>query len=286
MALQSATPARDSAPQPTFPRTTLGASATGSSATDWHPRRGVFRPEVTAALLDAALDLAFAEPVRAFLDRAQAAGIRHVTYLSARGVEQAPPPVAMRAVELDLAARDGLTHTILRPAFFMHNFTEGAFAEALTTGTLALPAGDGAEAFIDVLDIAAAAAASLQDPATHAGAEHELTGPEALTHTQVAALLSRPHRPVTYQPVSVETWVASASASATAAGLPAGYAAFLATLLAESRKATAPSRPAPSSAPAAAHPHRCASPRPRAQISDNWSRSPRATLVETSLAHR
>lgn len=179
-------------------------------------------------LVPPTLDLGFAGPVHDFLDRAQAAGVGHVTYLSARGVEQAPPQVAMRAVELDLAARDGLTYTILRPAFFMQNFTEGAYAEALTTGTLALPAGDGAEAFIDVLDIAAAAAASLQDPAAHAGAEYELTGPEALTHTQVAALLSRPDRPVTYVPLTVENWVAGA----TAAGLPADYAAFLAGLLA------------------------------------------------------
>jgi uncharacterized protein YbjT (DUF2867 family) len=33
----------------------------------------------------------FAAPVSAFLDRAEAAGVRHVTYLSAYGVEYAPP---------------------------------------------------------------------------------------------------------------------------------------------------------------------------------------------------
>ena len=38
----------------------------------------------------------------AFVDRAQAAGVDHVTFLSARGVETAPPEAPLRAVELDL----------------------------------------------------------------------------------------------------------------------------------------------------------------------------------------
>jgi uncharacterized protein YbjT (DUF2867 family) len=52
----------------------------------------------------------FAEQVATFLDLAEAAGVRHVTYLSAYGIEHAPPQVALRAVELDLAGRAGITH--------------------------------------------------------------------------------------------------------------------------------------------------------------------------------
>lgn len=133
----------------------------------------------------------------------------------------------MRAIELDLMDRRDLTHTIIRPAFFLQNFTVGAFAGALESGVLALPAGDGSEAFVDVDDIAAVAAASLLDPAAHAGAQYELTGPEALTHAQVAAVLTAHGHPVTYQAVPVAEWVAAA----TAAGLPADYAEFLAGLL-------------------------------------------------------
>lgn len=179
-------------------------------------------------LVPPALRLDFADAVLGLVDRAQAAGVRHVTYLSARGVEQAPDEVAMRAVELELIARDRLTHTILRPAFFLQNFTEGAFADALRTGVLALPAGDGPEAFIDVNDIAAVAAATLRTPSDHAGAQYELTGPEAITHAQVADQLTAHGYPVTYQPVPVADWVAGAAA----AGLPADYAGFLAALLA------------------------------------------------------
>lgn len=179
-------------------------------------------------LVPPALRLDFADAVLGLVDRAQAAGVRHVTYLSARGVDQAPDEVAMRAVELELIARDRLTHTILRPAFFMQNFTEGAFADALRTGVLALPAGGGPEAFIDVNDIAAVAAATLHTPSDHAGAQYELTGPEAITHAQVAEQLTAHGHPVTYQPVPVADWVAGAAA----AGLPADYAGFLAALLA------------------------------------------------------
>lgn len=179
-------------------------------------------------LVPPALRLDFTDTVLDFVEHAQAAGVQHVTYLSARGVEQAPADVAMRAVELDLVGRDHLTHTILRPAFFMQNFTEGAFADARRTGVLALPAGDGAEAFIDVHDIADVAAATLLSPPTHRGAQYELTGPEVLTHAEVAAHLSLHGRQVTYEAVSAEVWIAGV----TSAGLPADYAGFLAALLA------------------------------------------------------
>ena len=45
------------------------------------------------------LRIDFAGLVARFLDRAERAGVRHVTYLSAYGMEQAPADVAPRAVE-------------------------------------------------------------------------------------------------------------------------------------------------------------------------------------------
>lgn len=179
-------------------------------------------------LVPPALRLDFADALRSFLDQAEAAGVQHVTYLSANGVERAPAEVAMRAVELDLISRTGLTHAILRPTFFMQNFTEGAFSDARTTGVLALPAGNGGEAFIDVEDIAAVAAATLLAPSAHAGAQYGPTGPEALTHGEVAAALSAYGRPVTYRSLPTAEWVSAAAS----AGLPADYARFLAAMLA------------------------------------------------------
>ncbi len=180
-------------------------------------------------LVPPALRLDFAGTVIELLDRAQAAGVRHVTFLSAFGVQHAPPETALRAVELDLAARAGLTHSILRPSWFMQNFSEGAFVPFVEQGVLALPAGTGSEAFIDVRDIVAAATATLRDPAAHAGAAYDLTGPQVLTFAEVAEQLAGAlGRPVTYVPVPVEQFATGLVRN----GVPADYASFLGQLLA------------------------------------------------------
>ena len=49
----------------------------------------------------------FAPQVSAFLDLAEATGVRHVTFLSAYGIEHAPAEFALRAVELDLMGLSG-----------------------------------------------------------------------------------------------------------------------------------------------------------------------------------
>jgi len=46
------------------------------------------------------------------------------------------------------------------------------------------------EAFIDVEDIASVAATALADPQAHAGMAYSLTGPEALTVAEAAAIIS------------------------------------------------------------------------------------------------
>ena len=130
----------------------------------------------------------FAGQVSAFLDQAEAAGAGHVTYLSAYGTDSAPPGSAMRSVELDLLARPGLTHAILRPAWFMQNFSETFLKPA--DSAIAVPAGNGAEAFADADDITAVASPTLADPQAHAGAQYALTGPEALTIAEAAKIIS------------------------------------------------------------------------------------------------
>jgi uncharacterized protein YbjT (DUF2867 family) len=114
----------------------------------------------------------FAAQVSAFLDLAETAGVQHITYLSAYGIDLAPPELALRAVELDLMRRVSVTHSIVRPAWFMQNFSE-TFLKPID-GAITVPTGDGAEAFVDADDIAAVAAATLAAPSSHAGA-HLLT---------------------------------------------------------------------------------------------------------------
>src|SRR6266851_103198 len=131
----------------------------------------------------------FAGQVSGFLDLAEAAGVRHVTYLSAFGIDQAAPQVAHRAVELDLMGRGALTHSILRPAWFMQNFSETFLRPA--GGVITVPTGDGAEAFVDAENIAAVAAETLASPDAHAGAAYALTGPEAIRVSEAAEIIAR-----------------------------------------------------------------------------------------------
>jgi len=192
------------------------------------------RPDThTAALADVArvylvapvLRTDHAPQVSAFLDRAEAAGVRHVTYLSAYGVESVLPEVAARAVELDLLARPDLGHSVLRPAWFMQNFSE-TFLKPVDDA-IVIPTGGGTEAFIDAEDIAAVAVETLADPRAHDGAEYALTGPEALSVAVAAEIIGAAvGRTVTHVDVDREAWVAGVIAT----GVPAEYGTVLRAL--------------------------------------------------------
>jgi uncharacterized protein YbjT (DUF2867 family) len=163
--------------------------------------------------------------VGSFLDQAAAAGVRHVTLLSAYGMEAAPPQVGPRAIELDLLSRNNFTHSIVRPAWFMQNFSEGHLVPR--EGFITVPTGDGTEAFVDVEDVAAVAAATLADPDAHAGAAYAPTGPEAMTVADAAHIIATvTGLPIKHADVDRQAWIEASIA----AGVPADYSAVLAML--------------------------------------------------------
>jgi len=167
----------------------------------------------------------FADVVSQFLDEAEGAGVKHVTYLSAYGVEHAPPEVALRAVELDLASRKSLSHSIVRPAWFMQNFSE-TFLKPVND-EIVVPCGTGVEAFVDAEDIASVAAFTLSDPVRHSGRAYAPTGPEALTFEKAARLISTTvGRRISYRDVDRDTWIKAM----TAAGVPSEYGDVLRAL--------------------------------------------------------
>ena len=179
----------------------------------------------------------FADQVSVFLDQAEAAGARHITYLSAYGIDAAPPETALRSVELDLLSRRNLTHAILRPAWFMQNFSE-TFLKPVG-GAIVVPTGDGAEAFVDAEDVAAVASATLADPEAHAGAQYALTGPEALTLAEAAKIISDvTGQTIDHIDIDRDEWIAGAVAD----GVPAEYGAVLG-MLAETIASGRGSRP-------------------------------------------
>jgi uncharacterized protein YbjT (DUF2867 family) len=179
----------------------------------------------------------FAAQVSAFLDLAEDAGVEHITYLSAYGIEMAPPDVALRAVELDLIGRTSVTHSIVRPAWFMQDFSE-TFLKPID-GAITVPTGDGAEAFVDADDIAAVAAATLADPSSHAGAQYAPTGPDRLTVPEAADVIGSVIRQeVRHVDIDRRAWVDAVIAS----GVPAEYGEIL-NLLTETIASGSGSRP-------------------------------------------
>ncbi len=151
---------------------------------------------------------------RPFIERAVHLGVERVVLLSGRGVDV--PGYSGEAniagathVDGESAVRDsGITWTILRPAWFAQNFSEGIFLGAILAGELRLPAGDGAASFIDAEDIAAVAVAALAEDG-HGGQTYELSGPRALTIAEAIAEISQATgRDLRYVPLSPEEFVA------------------------------------------------------------------------------
>jgi uncharacterized protein YbjT (DUF2867 family) len=168
----------------------------------------------------------FAEQVATFLDLAEAVGVRHVTYLSAYGIDEAPPEVALRTVELDLIGRGAMTHSILRPAWFMQDFSE-TFLKPVD-GSITVPTANGSEAFIDADDIAAVAAETLANPEAHAGTAYALTGPEAMTVSEAAEIIAEvTGTPMKHNDIDRDLWIQGA----VAAGVPAEYGVMLRMLM-------------------------------------------------------
>jgi uncharacterized protein YbjT (DUF2867 family) len=173
-------------------------------------------------LVTPVLRVAYADQVAVFLDLAETAGVRHVTFLSTYNADQAPQGIDIAAVEADLAARQTITHAVLRPAWVMQNFTDDHLP--VIDGAITAPSGGGTEAFVDAADIASVAARTLLDPGAHAGAQYTLTGPQALTFGEVASTIaSVSGRRVAYHDIDPEAWISGALA----AGVPADYAAML-----------------------------------------------------------
>lgn len=164
----------------------------------------------------------FADVVARFLDEAERAAVRHVTYLSAYGMQYAPPEVALRAVELDLDSRTSFSHSILRPAWFMQNFSETFLTPV--ADEIVVPCGVGAEAFVSAEDIASVAAATLSAPDRHAGRAYAPTGPEALTFEEAAKRISRAvGRHISYRDIDRDSWISAMIQ----AGVPREYGEVL-----------------------------------------------------------
>jgi uncharacterized protein YbjT (DUF2867 family) len=126
--------------------------------------------------------------MRPFIAAMGDAGVRQVVFLSVQGAGS-NPMVPHHGIEQDLK-KSGVPWTFLRPSFFMTNLSTTHLDDIVERDEVFVPAGRGRTNFIDVGDIAEAAAVVLTEPG-HTGKAYELTGSEALTYAEVAETLSQ-----------------------------------------------------------------------------------------------
>jgi uncharacterized protein YbjT (DUF2867 family) len=139
------------------------------------------------------------------IEAAEHAGVGYIVKQSILGANpDSPVPFCQSngEVERRLAA-SGVAHTVLRPNFFMQALV--GFAKSIREqGVIAQPLEQARVSMVDVRDVAAVAVVALTEEG-HAGQTHVLTGPKAITLSEVAAELSEAlGRRVTYLAISPE----------------------------------------------------------------------------------
>jgi NAD(P)H dehydrogenase (quinone) len=137
------------------------------------------------------------------VDAAAAAGVERVVYVSFMGAA----PDAVFTFARDHARTEerirsaGLRHVFLRSCMYADYVPVFASADGVIRG----PAADGRAAFVGRDDVADVAAAVLADPEPHDGRTYDVTGPEALTLDEAAAILSEAAgRTVVYERETIE----------------------------------------------------------------------------------
>jgi len=160
-----------------------------------------------------------------FIARAKELQLEKVVLMTALGAN-ADPSIPMRKAEL-LLENAGIPWNVIRPNWFMQNFESYWVHDINTLGRIRLPTGKAKGSFIDVRDIAAVAAALL-DQGRFTDTELDLTGGRALDHDEVAAILSEETgRDIRYEDVTPETLLQNLRAG----GVPLEYAEHLVKIL-------------------------------------------------------
>jgi uncharacterized protein YbjT (DUF2867 family) len=115
----------------------------------------------------------------------------HIVLVSEQGAERVAADGWVRQVE-DAVTGNASRWTILRPSWFQQVLTDPRYF--LNTirreRTISLPTGGRPIAWVDTRDIAAVAVQAIADPTTHHGKAYTVTGPEAVTTTDIAANIS------------------------------------------------------------------------------------------------
>jgi uncharacterized protein YbjT (DUF2867 family) len=145
---------------------------------------------VDRALLISSPDQQMVETQSAFIDAAKNAGVRQIVKFSGLNASVASPFLfnRMHAEIEGHLERSGVTWTHLRPGQFMSEYLRER-PTIVAESAFFLPLADAKLAPVDIDDIAKVAFALLHTSG-HQGRRYEMTGPEALSMTEIAEQLS------------------------------------------------------------------------------------------------
>lgn len=151
---------------------------------------------------------------RTALAAAREAGSQHFVYHSVLHPQTEAMPHHWHKLRVEeMLFESGLDHTILQPAAYMQNILAG-WTAIVEQGIYRVPYPvETRLGMVDLEDVAAVAALVLTEPG-HSGATYELAGPEALTQTEVAAILSQSlGHPVRAERIPLAGWTQQARAA-------------------------------------------------------------------------
>lgn len=128
-----------------------------------------------------------------FVDAAQAAGVSYVVKLSACGASATSQALLKRYHGKSEAylEQSGLDYTHVRPNFFMQ-YMLLCMPSIMADNTIFLPGAGGRTGIVDVRDVAEIISLALTED-THKGQTYDITGPEILSFTELAAEFSAVH---------------------------------------------------------------------------------------------
>ncbi|MBU7314915.1 NmrA family NAD(P)-binding protein [Paenibacillus oleatilyticus] len=159
-----------------------------------------------------------------FLDKAVKSGVRRIVLLSSASVPEDGPVFGKVHRELRRMVPEW---AVLRPSYFMQNFTEGQHGVTIKRdGIIVTATGNGRVGFVDADDIAEVGVRALIDERPH-NTDHIITGPQSLTYAEAGEMIGSAAG-LTIRHVHTDT--EQLAAGFIQAGMPEEYAFFLAGL--------------------------------------------------------
>lgn len=180
-------------------------SRSGNPSFDWQDTSGWAKAlsDIEKVYITFQPDLAVpgaVECIENLVKVAQQSNIKKLVLLSGKGEREA------QRCE-DVVINSGIDYTIVRASWFMQNFSESFFLDAILAGKVALPKAEAKVPYVNTDDIADVVVSSLINE-QHNAKLYELTGPQQLTFEQVHMEISQAiGRPIEFLAISLSDYI-------------------------------------------------------------------------------